>query len=76
MIYITAVDDNVEGREITWIVIIRSPPGLLLGENMKWALARAGLPVELSSARGCCLFLVMRLDDLGDDVDIGDTCDD
>ena len=56
--------------------IIRFPPGLLLGKNMKRALASAGLPVELSRARGCCLFVVMRLDDVGDDVDGGHTCDD
>ena len=44
--------------------IIRFPPGLLLGKNMKRALARAGLPVELSRARGCCLLVVMRRDDV------------
>ena len=63
-----------EGERITGI--IRFPPGLLLGKNMKRALASAGLPVELSRARGCCLFVVMRLDDVGDDVDSGHTCDD
>ena len=48
-----------EGERITGI--IRFPPGLLLGKNMKRALASASLPVELSSARGCCLFVVMML---------------
>ena len=65
---------NGEGERITGI--IRFPPGLLLGKNMKRALARAGLPVELSRARGRCLFVVMRLDDVDDDVDGGHTCDD
>ena len=55
---------------------MRYPPGLLLGKNMKRALARAGLPVELSRARGCCLFVVMRLDDVGDAVYGDGTCAD